>query len=337
MTVTTSGAASAASPARPIPRRVLSAVAILALAAASLVVPNLVPEYSVRLLNLALIASVAVMGLVVAFGWAGLIHLGQAVFVGIGAYTASILSQRFGFGFWTALPFCLVMGTLVSALIGWPLLRLRGHYLAFATAGLNVTSDIIIRNWVSLTGGNDGLIGMAPVSLFGFELYSDLRFFYFAWCVVALLILAIGIVRHSHFGRAILATRDDELAASVGTVPVYRIRLLAFTVCGFFGALSGALYAPYAGYISPADFDLIHSTLLVVMMVVGGEVSAVGAVLGAVIIGFLPEWLRFVGDAYLVIFGIGVILVLIFMRGGITGALCAIPAAVRHRWGKSHA
>lgn len=307
-------------------------IALLLVLVASLFLPVVLSDYALRILNLSLIISVSVMGLTVAFGWAGLIHLGQAAFVGIGAYTASILGQRFGWGFWATLPFALALGVLVAALIGLPLLRLRGHYLAFATAGLNVTSDIVIRNWVDLTGGNDGLIGMEAISIGSFAFDTDKRFFYFVWCVVGLLLLAGTALRHSHVGRAIIATRDDELAASVGTVPVFHIRLLAFVIAGFCGALSGALYSPYAGYIAPQDFDLYHSNLSVVMMVVGGEISLVGSIIGAVLIGFLPEWLRFTGDAYLAVFGTGVVLVLIFMRNGIAGAVSAGWAALKARW-----
>ena len=297
----------------------------------ALALPVLISAYSLRVLDLAVISAIAVVGLCFAFGYAGLIHLAQAAFVGIGAYTTAVLTTRAGFGFWTAMPVAILLGALVSAAIGAPLLRLRGHYLALATVGLNVTMEIVTRNWTDVTGGDDGISGIPGISIGSFDFTSDRRFYYLALAFL-LVVSAIGYaIRASHFGRAMIAVRDDELACGASGVDAFRTKLLAFTLCGAYGALSGTLYAHYANYIASSDFDSVRAITLLVMLIVGGEVSIAGAIAGCVLISFAPEWLRFLGEAYLTVFGIGIILSLILLPHGIVGAIQSLRARYAHR------
>ena len=293
-------------------------------AVAALVLPTVLPVYGLRVLDLAVISSIAVVGLCFAFGYAGLIHLAQAAFVGIGAYVTALLTTRAGFGFWSALPLALLLGAGVSVLIGAPLLRLRGHYLALATVGLNVTMEIVAKNWVGVTGGDDGISGIPGIVVGGYKVSSDLRYYYLALGFLTVAALIGTAVRHSHYGRAMIAVRDDELACGAGSVDVFRTKLLAFTLCGVYGALSGTLYAHFAGYISPGDFDGVRAITLLVMLIVGGEMSIPGAIAGCVLVSFAPEWLRFVGEAYLTVFGFAIIAVLILLPGGLAGMVSSI-------------
>jgi branched-chain amino acid transport system permease protein len=283
--------------------------------------PYVISSYGLRVLDLSLISAIAVIGLCFAFGYAGLLNLGQAAFVGIGAYASALLAARFGLGFWLTMPCALLITAAAAIVVGVPMLRLRGHYLALATVGLNVTTEIVAKNWESMTGGEDGLSAIPNVGLGAFRFDSDRRFFYLT--VVALaIVMAIGLaIRHSRFGRAMIAVRDDELASGASGVSVLRTKVAAFTLAAIFGALSGTLYAHYANYISPSDFDFVHSIALLVMLIVGGETSMIGAIGGAILIGFAPELLRFVGEAYLAVFGIGVVLVLVLMPDGVVGTL----------------
>jgi branched-chain amino acid transport system permease protein len=290
-------------------------------AAVALGAPTLLPAYSLRVLDLAVISAIAVIGLCFAFGYAGLIHLAQAAFVGIGAYTSALLTTRAGFGFWTALPLALIMGAVVSLAIGAPMLRLRGHYLALATVGFNVTMEIVTKNWIGLTGGDDGISSIPGIVLGPWAVSSDLRYYYLALAFLAVTALVGAAIRRSHFGRAMIAVRDDELACLAASVDIVRTKLLAFTLCGVCGALSGTLYAHFSGYISPGDFDGVRAITLLVMLIVGGEVSIPGAIAGCILISFAPEWLRFVGEAYLTVFGLGIIAVLILLPGGIAGMI----------------
>jgi branched-chain amino acid transport system permease protein len=292
--------------------------AILAIAAA-LVAPRLLSEFNLRLATLSLHTSIAVIGLCIAFGWAGLLHLGQAAFIGIGAYATAILSTKLGLGFWTTMPVALVASGLVALCIAVPMLRLRGHYLALAVLGFNVTFEIVARNWTKLTGGFDGITDIPPVHLFGLVINDDRGYYYLSLgfaIVCALFALAL---RHSRYGRAMIAIRDDELAAGTSSVSVTRMKVLAFVIASMLAGLSGALYAHHATFIAPQDFEFAKSVTILVMLILGGEISVAGAILGTVIITFLPEWLRFLGDYYQAVFGLLVLVILIVMPNGIVG------------------
>lgn len=310
--------------AGPAPLRALAAVTALAL---SLGVPLLVSDYNLRLMNLALQSAIAAIGLCVAFGWTGLLHLGQAAFIGVGAYATAILSTRLGLGFWITMPLAVAASGLAALLVAVPMLRLRGHYLALAVLGFNVTFEIVARNWTPVTGGFDGIAGIPAVSLLGHEIEGDRQYYYLTLAFTALVALLAAALRASRYGRAMIAVRDDELAAGTSTVLVFRLKVLAFVVASMCAGVSGVLYAHHASYIAPQDFEFVRSVVILVMLILGGETSIVGAILGAILLTFAPEWLRFVGDAYLAVFGAGVLVVLILIPTGIMGlARRLVPA-----------
>lgn len=298
--------------------RTIMAVVLLAGFAAA---PFLISDYNLRILVLAVQTAIAVIGLSLSFGWAGLIQLGQAAFIGVGAYGSAIASMRLGLNFWLAMPLAMVLSGLVALLIAVPMLRLRGHYLALATVGFNVTLEIVAKNWQGVTGGYDGISGIPGIGLFGHEIQTDTGYYFLSLGFLAVVVSFATLLRHSRFGRAMIAVRDDEIASGTSSVPVVRTKVAAFVISSSLAGLSGALYAHYAHYIAPADFDMWRSISILVMVIVGGEMSIVGAVLGAIVLSFAPEWLRFVGDAYLAVFGVVVLLVLIFMPDGIAGRL----------------
>lgn len=287
---------------------------------AALLIPFLLSDYNLRVMVLALQVAIAVVGLCVAFGWAGLIQLGQAAFIGVGAYTSAILSVRFGLNFWLAMPLAMAASALLALVIAVPLLRLRGHYLALATVGLNVTAEIVTKNW-EVTGGHDGISSIPGVGVFGYEITGDLGYYYLSLAFLVVVALFAASLRNSRHGRAMIAVRDDEIASGTSSVPVVRTKVLAFVIAGILAGLSGSLYAHYSHYISPGDFDLSRSITVLVMLIVGGEISIVGAIAGAILMSFAPELLRFVGEAYMAVFGVLVLLVLIFLPNGIAGFL----------------
>jgi branched-chain amino acid transport system permease protein len=302
-------------------------VSVAGVGALALAVPLLISDYNLRVMVLALQTAVAVIGLAVAFGWGGLIQLGQAAFIGVGAYTSAILVMRYGFNFWLAMPVAMLMSALVALVIAVPMLRLRGHYLALATVGLNVTAEIVMKNWTALTGGYDGISAIPGVRIFGNEITGDFGYYYLSLCFLAAVSLFAVLLRNSRFGRAMIAVRDDEIAAGTSGVAVVRTKVLAFVIASVLAGMSGALYAHYAHYISPQDFDLARSVTILVMLIAGGEMSIAGSIVGTIVLSFAPEWLRFVGDAYLAVFGVGVLLILILMPEGIAGRLKKILKA----------
>ena len=296
-------------------KSLLIAVALAGFAAA----PFLISDYNLRILVVALQTAIAVIGLSVAFGWAGLIQLGQAAFIGLGAYGTAIAAMRFGLSVWLSIPLAMALSGLIALLIAVPMLRLRGHYLALATVGFNVTLEIIAKNWQSVTGGYDGISSIPGITLFGYELETDRGYYFLSLAILALVVAFAALLRHSRFGRAMIAVHDDEIATATSSVPVVRTKVAAFVISSVLAGLSGALYAHYTHFIAPADFDMWRSISVLVMVIVGGQMSIFGAVFGSVLLSFAPEWLRFVGDAYLAVFGVVVLIVLIFLPNGISG------------------
>jgi branched-chain amino acid transport system permease protein len=298
--------------------------ALLIAAMAVVLLPFAISGYALRLLDLSLVSAVAVIGLCFAFGCAGLLHLGQAAFVGIGAYGTGVLATRLGLGFWLSVPIALVLTAAVAIVIGAPMLRLRGHYLALATVGFNVAMEVVAKNWIDVTDGDNGLSGIPGIAVAGFRFDTDQRFYYLVLAVLTIVTLIGLAIRYSRFGRAMIAVRDDELACGASGISILRVKILAFAIAAIYGGLSGTLYAHYAHYIAPNDFDLIHSITLLVMLIVGGDMSIFGAIGGSILISFAPELLRFSGEAYLAIFGVGVLLVLVIVPEGLAGALARL-------------
>jgi len=297
--------------------------------AVALAIPFIVSDYNLRIMVLAVQVAIAVIGLCICFGWAGLIQLAQAAFVGVGAYGSAVISMRFGLGFWLSMPLAVLLSAGVAGLLAVPMLRLRGHYLALATVGLNVTLEIVAKNWVTVTGGNDGISGIPGIGLFGQEIATDTGYYYLSLAFLGAVAAFATLLRQSRYGRAMIAVRDDEIASATSGVPVVRTKVLAFVISSMLAGLSGALYAHYLHYIAPADFDLARSITILVMLIAGGEMSIAGSVVGAVLLSFAPEWLRFLGDAYMAVFGIAVLLILVLMPEGIAGRLHKLFATKR--------
>lgn len=308
---------------------------LVLLGAVALLLPLVLSDYNLRLMVLALQTAIAVIGLCIAFGWTGLIQLAQATFVGIGAYAATLASLKLGLGFWLATPLAMSASGFVAFVISGPMLRLRGHYLALATLGFSVTADIVAKNWVEVTGGFDGISGIPGVFFGGYELKSDAEYYYLSLAFAVLSALFALALRRSAYGRAMIAIRDNELACGTAGVPVVRIKILAFVLASALAGLSGSIFAHYAHYIAPQDFELVHSITILVMLIVGGETSVIGAVIGAILLSFAPELLRFLGQAYLAVFGAGILLVLILMPDGIVGQARKLRTLLNRR--RAHA
>jgi branched-chain amino acid transport system permease protein len=295
--------------------RTLRVGTYLVLAAFLLALPILSSRLQLRLAILAIIWFIAVVGLQVLMGQAGLISIGQAGFVGLGAYTAAIVSVRYGLPFWLSLPIAGLAGALLALLVGLPTLRLRGHYLAIATIGVGEIVYLVLNNWQEMTKGTDG-IGNIPRPI-----DSDTGYYYIALGVAAAVGLGIYLLRRSPVGLAFSALRTDEVAAAAMGVSVGFHTMLAFTIAGLCAGLSGAMFAHYEGYISPGGFTIQRSIVLLSMIVIGGINYISGAVIGAALLVFLPEQLRFLGDAYLVFYGLAVLLVIIFAPQGVAGLI----------------
>ncbi|NNM73949.1 branched-chain amino acid ABC transporter permease [Enterovirga aerilata] len=300
-------------------RSSLPLVAVLLLA--GFVLSFTASEYTLRLLNMAVIASVAVVGLNFAFGYAGLISLGHAAFVGLGAYTLAILTTQAGWSPWlAAIPAILGTG-LVAAALGYPLLRLKGHYLALATLGLNVSFSIVAANWIEVTGGTNGIARIPGLSILGHDLKDERSFLWFGLAVLAVLSVLALAIHGSRIGRAMMAVRDDETAAAMTGINVTGVSVSAFALSAIYAAVAGCLFATHVHFVSPDDFSYAHSITHLAMLIVGGEATVAGAIIGATLLTFLPEWFRIFGDGYLAFFGLMMLAILVFLPTGIMGLL----------------
>jgi branched-chain amino acid transport system permease protein len=297
------------------PRTALLAACAVFLAA--LVLPAFISGYGIRILNLALISAIAVIGLNFAFGYAGLITLAQAGFVGCGAYITAILSTTLGLSPWLSIPAAVIGTGFIAVVIGLPMLRLKGHYLALATLGFNVSFVIVATNWKSVMGGTDGISGIPPLALPGWAFATDHRYYYVIWVVLAAATWCAWRIRNSHIGLAMIAVRDDEIATGAASVGVTRIKLQAFALSAVYAGLSGALFAHMANFVAPDDFNLGHSIIYLAMLIIGGEGSILGSIAGAVIVTFMPELMRDLGTAYMIVFGALMLLILIFLPKGL--------------------
>lgn len=286
-------------------------------AAALLLLPLVITgHYLLQLINLGLISLIVVVGLNFITGYCGQINFAQAAFWGIGAYVTAILTLH-GVSFWLALPAAGAATGLCSLLLGVPTLRLRAYYLAMATIAFGQIVQLVLVHWEPVTGGTEGLRGVPSVSIAGIALISHVQHYYFllAWCALALW-LSLR-VRSSKLGRAMIALRDSEIAAEVMGVDTVRVKMLAFALSSIYAGIAGGLYVSMVNYVSPDLFSNAQAVLFFVMLVVGGVGSAVGAVIGTVVLTALPEALRFLKEWYMVLYGIGVILMITFLPDGL--------------------
>ncbi len=291
-----------------------------------LTVPFAAPnEYLVSLANLFLINVILIASLNLLMGYGGQISLGHAGFFGLGAYVSGILSAKVGLSAWIGLPAAMLTTGLAALVIGVPVLRLRGLYLSMATLGWNAILVVLFNRLVELTGGPNGLLGVAPFSIGGFRLDTDLREFPLVWLVSLLVMLAILHVLHSRFGRALRAVATNELGAEALGIDSARTKLLFFVLSAGMAGIAGSLYVHTNQYASPETFSISNSILYVVMVALGGTGTFWGPVLGALIYTAVPQLLLDYEDAELMLFGLGMLIVLIAFPRGLAG----VPAAVR--------
>ena len=282
--------------------------------------PWLLKASSPHYIDLAVIIGIQTLvtvGLCLLMGYTGQISLGQAAFYGIGAYTSAVLSKTYGFSPWASM-FIGATGTGIFAyLIGIPILRLKGNYLAMATLALGIIMQIVFREWISVTGGVDGIIGIPYFSIGGFAFDTDLRYYYLVWilCIAALLI-SRNIV-NSRTGRALRAIRDNETAAQAVGINVLQLKAKVFALSAVFASLAGSLLVQYWSAVGPGPFGFLFSIRALVMAVVGGLASIWGAIFGAAAIQLLNDLLHEFGEYNVIAFGLILMLVVMFMPRGL--------------------
>jgi branched-chain amino acid transport system permease protein len=272
--------------------------------------------------------AIAVLGMVVVLGYTGQINLAQAAFFGFGAYGVALGTVSYGLSFWVSLAIGIGIAGLAGGILGLTTLRLGGHYLAMITISFQQIFDLVAVNWIEVTHGPDGIAGIGRPSLFGHELSDDRAYLLLCSAVLYALIGAVWYLPRTRLGRAMRGVRENELAAEVVGVHTLRTKVIAFTLCAALGGVGGGLYAGGFAYISPDNFNFQRAVEFLSMVLLGGAQSPFGGALGTTLLILLPEWLKemppslqFIKDVYLAIYGLAVILIMVFMPEGIWGLL----------------
>ncbi|HEY6514099.1 MAG TPA: branched-chain amino acid ABC transporter permease [Burkholderiaceae bacterium] len=291
-----------------------------------LAVPPLLKNYGIYLFSYWLVFVIATMGLNLTVGYAGQKSLGHAAFFGIGAYTVAIVLKA-GFSFWLGLPLAMLGCFVIGLALGFPALRVQTIYLAFATLGFNTAVWLVMRNEEWLTGGTFGINAIARPGLLGFSLDGNLAYYYFVLGMTVLLAALLWGLLRSPWGKAFTALRDNPIRAESLGVHIQAYTLLSFAIGAVYAGIAGALFASLVQFIEPAPFTVGASIMMYLMVVVGGPGYFFGPLLGSAVGVLLPEWLRFAQAWYLFVFGIAVILLMLWLPDG----LLSIPDRIRAR------
>lgn len=266
--------------------------------------------------------AIIVVGLNLLIGYAGQISLGHAGFYGLGAYASAVLTARFGWPPLAAMLSGMAAVGVIAFIVARPILRLRGHYLAMATLGLGIIIYMVLANESAWTGGNDGM-NVQPFSLPGLTLASERTWYWVTGAVLLGAIVLANNIVDSPVGRALRAVHGSEVAAQVAGIDTARYKVRIFVVSAVFASAVGSMMAHYIGFITPQVSSFFHSIELVTMVVVGGMASTYGAVLGAAILTMLPQLLTKFEGYEMIVFGLILMLTVIFLPRGLLPTLAA--------------
>ncbi len=268
-------------------------------------------------------------------GYAGQISLGHAGFFGLGAYLSGILTATYSWNPWLAMSLAAVVVGGLAFLIGFPILKLKGHYLAMATLGMGIIMYITFNETIGLTGGPSGLSGIPNISIGSITFDSDKKNFYLIWSFTLGMILLAQNLANSRIGRALRAVHDSEVAAQVLGINARLLKVQIFALSAVISSIAGTLYAHTMTFISPASFGFNFSVELLTMVVIGGLGSIYGSFLGAALLTLLPEFLRAAQDYDIIIYGALLMMMVMFMpRGLVRGVPDLLRKLLKKRGGK---
>lgn len=274
-------------------------------------------NYYLMVLNVAALNVIVVIGINLLIGYAGQISLGHAAFFGLGAYLSAIFTVTLGLPLWPTILLAMAVTGTVAFAIGIPTLKLEGHYLVMATLGFNVITYIVMIQLESVTGGPSGFAGIPRLTIAGFVLDSDREIYYLLWAISGgVMLLALNLI-HSRVGRALAALSHNEIAARCAGVDTEGYKVKIFVISAVLASLAGSLYAHYLTFISPGTFSFFYSIQVVTMVLIGGIGSLWGSVFGAILLTALPEMLHAVKEYNVLIYGIILMVVLVFFPQGL--------------------
>jgi branched-chain amino acid transport system permease protein len=298
---------------------------LVLVAAVALVFPMVTERYAHDVAISVLVYVCLGLGLNIVVGLAGLLDLGYIAFYGVGAYTYALLSVHFGISFWFCLPIAAAFAACAGCLIGYPTLRMRGDYLAIVTLGFGEIVRIVLNNWMSLTNGPNGVLGVKSPGFYwlkgpGLEhiwLNNLEQLYYIILGLTVFTIVAVYRLNYSRIGRAFEAVREDQTAAELMGVNTLSIKLLAYALGAVFGGLAGCFFAARMKFVSPESFTFIESAMVLAMVVLGGMGSIPGVILGALALIALPEAFREFELYRMFVFGGVMALMMLFRPKGL--------------------
>ena len=276
--------------------------------------------YQTNIMIAALIYVMLGLGLNIVVGVAGLLDLGYVAFYAVGAYSYALLNYHFGLGFWTVLPIGAGMAAMFGIILGFPVLRLRGDYLAIVTLGFGEIIRLILENWNSFSFGPSGIANIPRPGFFGIHMDIEQSTVYVYFLMIAMTLFTIFVVnrlQNSRIGRAWIALREDEVACQAMGIDKRKTKLTAFALGATWAGLAGVVFAAKTTFINPASFTIWESIIILCIVVLGGMGSIVGVIVGAFILILLPEYLRFLSEYRMLAFGTVLVLMMVFRPGGI--------------------
>jgi branched-chain amino acid transport system permease protein len=282
--------------------------------------PFFVSEYRVNVVITAMIYVVLGLGLNIVVGLAGLLDLGYVAFYAVGAYTYALLNYHYGVGFWAALPLGAMVGAFFGILLGIPVLRLRGDYLAIVTLGFGEIIRLILENWGEFTFGPSGIANIPRPTFFGMELTRSQGILFIYYIMIGLGVFTVLVVNRLHYsrlGRSWLALREDEIACQAMGIDRMRTKLAAFALGATWAGMMGVVFAAKTAFINPASFTFLESAIILSIVVLGGMGSILGVILAAFILILLPEELRAFSQYRMLIFGASMVLMMVFRPQGL--------------------
>lgn len=296
-------------------------VYIFGLAAVALAFPHLFSGYQINVMTNALMFVVLGLGLNIVVGLAGLLDLGFVAFYAVGAYSYALLNLHFGLGFWVALPIGGLLAAMFGILLGFPVLRLRGDYLAIVTLGFGEIIRLVLENWDEFSQGPSGISNIDRPGLFGIELTSmHEKMTYVYYLMIILVIITIFVVNRlqdSRLGRAWIALREDEIACQAMGIDKRKTKLVAFSLGAFWAGIIGVIFAAKDIFVSPHSFTFLESAVILAIVVLGGMGSIIGVIFGALILILLPEYLRALSEFRMLAFGGILVCMMIFRPQGL--------------------
>jgi branched-chain amino acid transport system permease protein len=297
-------------------RNVLLAV----LAIVAILFPQFLSAYQTNVMTTALMYVVLGLGLNIVVGLAGLLDLGFVAFYAVGAYTYALLNLHYGLGFWTVLPIGGVLAAMFGILLGFPVLRLRGDYLAIVTLGFGEIIRLVLENWGEFSKGPSGVSNISRPGFFGMEMNLESSIIYTYYIMVLFVIVTIFIVNRlqdSRLGRAWIALREDEIACQAMGIDKRKTKLVAFSLGAFWAGTMGVMFAAKTTFVNPASFTFLESAIILAIVVLGGMGSIVGVLLGALILILMPEYLRALSQYRMLAFGAILVCMMIFRPQGL--------------------